>query len=1473
MKRLTSIFLVLAMLLTLAPMNIFAAESDKTAFSDMKTADYYAQAATALEQLGIISGYPDGTYGAEKSITRAEMAAIVCRIIDKEADAEKAKGETIFDDVASDHWASGYINIAVKEGIINGDGNGKFRPEDEVTYEEAIKMIVCALGYADDIEVEPSDWSKAYLDIANEKGITSDLKGKKGETTTRGDIAVMAYNGLDTESEDSKIPATPVASVKGGEYKTTQKVKLTTVTKDSDIYYTTDGKTPTVKSTKYTKEISVSKTTTLKAVAAKNGVVSKNVLSVDYTIKQVSYGGGGGGGSSNSTATTYTVSFDLNYADATDAPQSQTVKSGNKATEPTPPKREGYVFVGWYADENCIDIFDFNTAITSNTTVYAQWIEREIGNGTFRVTFDKNDGSGEIYQVQWVNAEETATEPVAPNRNLYRFTGWYTEAATVTIYDFSTPITSDLTLYAGWGNPDGTSDALYAASDKTETIFSISDVNVSDNVVTVTYNTNDVSLVSVEFFEDRMQEGMWSEENLNKNLEDTPITLSSGYTEAYGELSTITLPINSQLPEYYLIRAKMVDGESNSTEYITAQYTKTYAAFATQTVNDFDEDRVIDFDGDENNNFGVINDSVITIPMSCQYSGDKEFHVDDLEGTSTLSEDEEDDIVPEHLYTFPDKNAIISTNENGEAYRLCDLEIGDVIYIDGTTWMFKIETITENDDGSISFTQDHDVTMADFYDVLKVDFEGIETEIEDINPRWELIDVDGNGSIGIGPFKIEKEFNNGIKLSGSISGKVTGKVTVSYDAHLFSQNYFEASVSFVTEITGQVQAGWENSSNTDRNHEWKNVVFQVDTQKIKLPTPVTGLDIYIKPTAQIDWKLSGDVSFTWTSKQTSGFKYNSDTGRTDIKKKENSVSVMAKGKAEAKVGPILDIGIEVLGGVLKGGVVAEIGAKLTAEAEIGADDILNNADSKHACGLCISGNANWYASAFVKCSYKITDHLKGDIVKLQILDITAPIMFNAIPSKFFFSIVNSADSPFGGIPKFGCGDCTNKTYHTEFKAEDQNGHTVDGVNVAIIKQGANFGKSGNTPYVTYLYDGTYKVSALIGNKNVSRTFVVNGNKQTVVLNENTTDTVMEGTVIDANDHHKTIPDVSIKISKGSVVIASGETDNDGKFSITVPSGSLTVEFSKENYLSFVSTETIYDGDATHSMGKVELTPGSGMGGFHGVIRDAVNNNPLSDVTLNLYSGWNNPAESNTAIRTLKTDSNGCFSYDTVTAFGKVIGLTAGNYTLTASKEGYTDTSYNIVVYSGNTFDNPEINETMSPEMSDGFYRIVLTWGETPRDLDSHLVAETEEDDNFHVYYSQKNPYPYYANLDVDDTDSFGPETITITDFGKLSNIRYAVHDYTNRNQASSNCLSNSGAIVRLYKGNQLLRTFNVPSGYDGTEWDVFSLDSNGKITTINTMTYNSNPSNILGNARIRASISPFKDYEMDDHGYMLEEVE
>jgi uncharacterized protein YfaP (DUF2135 family) len=90
-----------------------------------------------------------------------------------------------------------------------------------------------------------------------------------------------------------------------------------------------------------------------------------------------------------------------------------------------------------------------------------------------------------------------------------------------------------------------------------------------------------------------------------------------------------------------------------------------------------------------------------------------------------------------------------------------------------------------------------------------------------------------------------------------------------------------------------------------------------------------------------------------------------------------------------------------------------------------------------------------------------------------------------------------------------------------------------------------------------------------------------------------------------------------------------------------------------------------------------------------------------------------------------------------------------------------------------------------------------------------------------------------ANLDVDDTTSYGPETITI-----LKPIEeywvYAVHDYTNRNSADSSSMSYSEAYVTVFTGGRQVATFNIPVGETGTYWTVFEY-VNGEIRPINSV--------------------------------------
>ena len=203
-----------------------------------------------------------------------------------------------------------------------------------------------------------------------------------------------------------------------------------------------------------------------------------------------------------------------------------------------------------------------------------------------------------------------------------------------------------------------------------------------------------------------------------------------------------------------------------------------------------------------------------------------------------------------------------------------------------------------------------------------------------------------------------------------------------------------------------------------------------------------------------------------------------------------------------------------------------------------------------------------------------------------------------------------------------------------------------------------------------------------------------------------------------------------------------------------------------------------------------------------------------------------------------TDSYGNFILPELAALGN------GTYTFEISAENYI-TAY-VSVNKFSSYDLGTIG--ISPVMDEDIYRIVLRWGSVqPSDLDSHLVAETLEGERYHVYYQDKNPYPNYANLDLDDTTYEGPETVTIVNFAESKNIKYAIHDYSNRHSTNSTVMSNSDAYVEVFKGSESVAKFYVPENVGGTEWVVFAFDASGRIIPINEMRYCEDPGYVLAN--------------------------
>ncbi|MBQ9867579.1 MAG: InlB B-repeat-containing protein [Lachnospiraceae bacterium] len=144
---------------------------------------------------------------------------------------------------------------------------------------------------------------------------------------------------------------------------------------------------------------------------------------------------------------TYTVTFDLNGKSGT-APAAQTVEKGKTVSKPSDPSAEGFVFVDWCTDKEGKNVYDFATPVTADITLYAKWAEASVD--TFTVTFDLNGKSGTAPAAQTVEKGKTVSKPSAPSAEGFKFVAWCTDKEGKNEYDFSTPVTADITLYAKW---------------------------------------------------------------------------------------------------------------------------------------------------------------------------------------------------------------------------------------------------------------------------------------------------------------------------------------------------------------------------------------------------------------------------------------------------------------------------------------------------------------------------------------------------------------------------------------------------------------------------------------------------------------------------------------------------------------------------------------------------------------------------------------------------------------------------------------------------------------------------------------------------------------------------------------------------------------------------------------------------------------------------------------------------------------
>ena len=192
LKRALSLALASVMLLGMMVTGAGAASNSFTDFDQIVN----QEAAEVTSGLGIFDGYTDGSFGPENVVTRAEMAVIICKILNgSDVDPGNFTGISHFTDVPS--WAEGYVNYCASMNIVVGVGDGKFNPNGTVTTVEATTMLLKALGYfVDENDQLGADWKTTVTGRATYLTLYGALTLNANEGLTRDNVAELVFHTI-----------------------------------------------------------------------------------------------------------------------------------------------------------------------------------------------------------------------------------------------------------------------------------------------------------------------------------------------------------------------------------------------------------------------------------------------------------------------------------------------------------------------------------------------------------------------------------------------------------------------------------------------------------------------------------------------------------------------------------------------------------------------------------------------------------------------------------------------------------------------------------------------------------------------------------------------------------------------------------------------------------------------------------------------------------------------------------------------------------------------------------------------------------------------------------------------------------------------------------------------------------------------------------------------------------------------------
>lgn len=155
-----------------------------------------AESAYTLQSLDIIDAVPYGELNLDRTITRAEFAKVVTRILGYR-DAGSFSSDSYFTDVPENHWAKSHINLCASLGIFEGNGNRLFYPEDGILLQDAVKTVVTVLGYK--VVAQEAGYPDGYISQAAKLGLLKDISAGFGDAALRSDVFQLIFNALDVD--------------------------------------------------------------------------------------------------------------------------------------------------------------------------------------------------------------------------------------------------------------------------------------------------------------------------------------------------------------------------------------------------------------------------------------------------------------------------------------------------------------------------------------------------------------------------------------------------------------------------------------------------------------------------------------------------------------------------------------------------------------------------------------------------------------------------------------------------------------------------------------------------------------------------------------------------------------------------------------------------------------------------------------------------------------------------------------------------------------------------------------------------------------------------------------------------------------------------------------------------------------------------------------------------------------------------